>query len=79
MIKDWVKADDGDASAPLQLLRLMPRRHEGTLLGGSSGSALAGALAWLRSESGREIAHTPLSPGKNHDVVILLLLPGGCV
>ena len=37
-------------------------RLEGMLVGGSSGTALAGALAWLRSENGREISQTP---GKN--------------
>jgi cystathionine beta-synthase len=68
MINEWVKTDDTDAFAAVQLLM----RHEGALVGGSSGSALAGALAWLRSESGREISQTR---GKN----VVILLPDGCV
>ncbi|KAH9066715.1 pyridoxal phosphate-dependent enzyme beta subunit [Lactarius vividus] len=66
MINAWVKTDDKDSFAAVQLLM----RHEGMLVGGSSGSALTGALAWLRSESGREIAQ---SPGKN----VVVLLPDG--
>ncbi|KAH9169917.1 pyridoxal phosphate-dependent enzyme beta subunit [Lactarius sanguifluus] len=58
--------DDKVSFAAVQLLM----RHEGMLVGGSSGSALAGALAWLRSESGCEIAQ---SPGKN----VVVLLPDG--
>ena len=68
MINGWVKSNDTDAFAAVQLLM----RHEGALVGGSSGSALAGALEWLRSEKGREIAQTP---GKN----VVILLPDGCV
>jgi hypothetical protein len=68
MIDTWVKTNDTDSFAAVQLLM----RQEGMLVGGSSGSALAGALAWLRSESGREISQTP---GKN----VVILLPDGCV
>ena len=68
MINKWIKSDDKDAFAAVQLLM----RHEGALVGGSSGSALAGALEWLRSEKGREIAQTP---GKN----VVILLPDGYV
>jgi cystathionine beta-synthase len=68
MINAWVKTNDTETFAAVQLLM----RHEGMLVGGSSGSALAGALAWLRSESGREISQTP---GKN----VVILLPDGCV
>lgn len=68
MVDTWVKTNDTDAFAAAQLLI----RHEAMLVGGSSGSALAGALAWLRSESGREISQTP---GMN----IVILLPDGCV
>lgn len=68
MINTWVKTDDKDSFAAVQLLM----RREGMLVGGSSGSALAGALAWLRSESGREIAQ---SPGRN----VVVLLPDGYV
>jgi cystathionine beta-synthase len=68
MIDTWVKTSDADTFAAVQSLM----RHEAMLVGGSSGSALAGALAWLRSESGREISQTP---GKN----IVIMLPDGCV
>jgi len=66
MIDAWVKTNDTDAFAAVQQLM----RHEGVLVGGSSGSAFTGALAWLRSESGREIAQTP---GRN----VVILLPDG--
>jgi hypothetical protein len=68
MIDAWVKTNDADAFAAVQSLM----RHEAMLVGGSSGSALAGTLAWLRSESGREISQTP---GKN----VVIMLPDGCV
>jgi cystathionine beta-synthase len=68
MINTWLKSNDKDSFAAVQLLM----RHEGMLVGGSSGSALYGALTWLRSESGREIAQ---SPGKN----VVILLPDGYV
>ena len=68
MIDSWVKTDDTDSFAAIKLLM----RHEGMLVGGSSGSALAGALEWLRSENGREISQTP---GKN----VVIMLPDGCV
>ena len=41
MINEWVKTADSDAFAAVQLFM----RHEGALVGGSSGSTLAGALA----------------------------------
>jgi cystathionine beta-synthase len=48
-------------------------RNEGLLVGGSSGSSLAGALAWLKnSKKGREIAG---QKGKN----VVVILPDGCV
>ena len=68
MINTWLKSNDKDSFAAVQLLM----RYEGMLVGGSSGSALFGALTWLRSESGREIAQ---SPGKN----VVILLPDGYV
>ena len=68
MINKWIKSDDKDAFAAVQLLM----RHEGALVGGSSGSALAGALEWLRSEKGCEIAQTP-------DKNVVILLPDGYV
>ena len=45
-------------------------RKEGLLVGGSSGSALSGALAWLKSEQGRKFAETE---GLN----VVVLLPDG--
>jgi len=66
MINTWLKSNDKDSFAAVQLIM----RHEGMLVGGSCGSAVAGALEWLRSESGREIAQTP---GKN----VVILLPDG--
>ncbi|KAI0272523.1 pyridoxal phosphate-dependent enzyme beta subunit [Gloeopeniophorella convolvens] len=66
VIDSWVKIGDADAFAAVEQLM----RREGLLVGGSSGSALAGALEWLRSDSGREIAQTP---GKN----VVVLLPDG--
>jgi len=68
MIDTWVKTNDTDTFAAVQSLM----RHEAMLVGGSSGSALTGALTWLRSESGREISQTP---GKN----VVIMLPDGCV
>ena len=62
----WVKTSDEEAFAAVSLLM----RREGVLVGGSSGSALAGALAWLRSEAGRIVAQTP---GLN----VVVLLPDG--
>ncbi|KAI0305856.1 tryptophan synthase beta subunit-like PLP-dependent enzyme [Multifurca ochricompacta] len=66
LINAWVKTNDADAFAAVQSLM----RYEGMLVGGSSGSSLAGALAWLHSGSGREAAQTP---GKN----VVILLPDG--
>jgi len=45
-------------------------RKEGLLVGGSSGSALSGALTWLKTGEGRIIAETE---GKN----VVVLLPDG--
>lgn len=47
-------------------------RSEGLLVGGSSGSALSGALRWLKSDAGKQIAQT-----KGANVVVLL--PDGWV
>ncbi|KAI0032303.1 cystathionine beta-synthase [Vararia minispora EC-137] len=66
MIDSWVKTGDAEAFAALKLLL----RLEGLLVSGSSGSALAGALMWLKSEEGRAIAG---DEGKN----VVVLLPGG--
>jgi cystathionine beta-synthase len=65
-IDEWLKTSDEEAFAAVRLLM----RHEGLLVGGSSGSALSGALRWLKSEGGRKIADTP---GLN----VVVLLPDG--
>ena len=65
-VHSWVKTGDEDAFEAARLLM----REEGLLIGGSSGSALAGALAWLKSDSGREVAE---SEGKN----VVVILPDG--
>lgn len=67
-VNEWLKTSDEEAFAAVRLLM----RHEGLLVGGSSGSALSGALRWLRSDQGRAVAQT-----KGANVVILL--PDGCV
>ncbi|KAI0047794.1 cystathionine beta-synthase [Auriscalpium vulgare] len=66
-IDTWVKTGDDDAFPALtQLLR-----REGLLVGGSSGSSLAGALQWLRdTEEGRAVAGRE---GAN----VVVLLPDG--
>jgi cystathionine beta-synthase len=62
----WVKTSDPDAfSAVKQLMRV-----EGLLVGGSSGSALSGAMKWLKSEDGKTIA---ASEGVN----VVIMLPDG--
>ncbi|KAF9240666.1 pyridoxal phosphate-dependent enzyme beta subunit [Melanogaster broomeanus] len=65
-IDRWLKTSDEDAFKAVQ--RLM--KKEGLLVGGSSGSALSGALAWLKTEQGRKIAETE---GMN----VVVLLPDG--
>jgi len=62
----WIKTSDDDAFAAVKLLM----RLEGLLVGGSSGSALSGALKWLQSVEGRKIATTE---GLN----VVVLLPDG--
>lgn len=65
-INYWIKTSDEDAFVAVQELM----RSEGLLVGGSSGSALSGALKWLQSEAGQEIAKTT---GLN----VVVLLPDG--
>ncbi|TFK73764.1 pyridoxal phosphate-dependent enzyme, beta subunit [Pluteus cervinus] len=66
-IGSWVKTSDAEAFAAVKSLM----RHEGLLVGGSSGSALSGALRWLEQEpEGRRISQTP---GAN----VVVLLPDG--
>ena len=64
----WLKTSDEESFTAVQLLM----RSEGLLVGGSSGSALAGALRWLKGEEGKDVANTL---GKN----VVVLLPDGCV
>ncbi|KZT27889.1 PALP-domain-containing protein [Neolentinus lepideus HHB14362 ss-1] len=65
LIDSWVKTEDEEAFKVVK--RIM--RSEGLLVGGSSGSALAGAIQWLRSE-GKVWAE---SEGAN----VVVLLPDG--
>lgn len=66
IVNTWVKTSDEEAFAAVkQLMRL-----EGLLVGGSSGSALSGALQWLHSDAGRKVATTE---GLN----VVVLLPDG--
>lgn len=65
-VNHWVKTSDEDAFKAVQSLM----RKEGLLVGGSSGSALSGALTWLKTEQGRTIAGTE---GLN----VVVLLPDG--
>ncbi|KAG2364877.1 cystathionine beta-synthase [Suillus spraguei] len=65
-VNHWVKTSDEDAFKAVQALM----RKEGLLVGGSSGSALCGALAWLKTEEGRKVAGTE---GSN----VVVLLPDG--
>lgn len=62
----WLKTDDVESFAAARSLM----REEGLLVGGSSGSALSGALRWLKSPTGRSIAQTE---SKN----VVVLLPDG--
>ncbi len=61
----WIKI--GDEEAFPDAMRLI--REEGLLVGGSSGSALAGTLNWLRSDEGKPYD----VEGKN----IVVILPDG--
>ena len=62
-IDQWMKTGDPESFAAVQQIM----RKEGLLVGGSSGSALSGALEWLRSDAGRQIAET-----EGANVVVLL-------
>jgi len=66
-VDEWVKIKDDDAwSSTRQLIR-----HEGLLVGGSSGAVLAGALHWLNSEEGFK------KYGGVEGVNVVVLLPDG--
>ncbi|KAF8966293.1 tryptophan synthase beta subunit-like PLP-dependent enzyme, partial [Flammula alnicola] len=62
----WLKTSDEEAFAAVQQMM----RSKGLLVGGSSGSALSGALRWLKSDEGKAVANTS---GKN----VVVLLPDG--
>jgi len=62
----WLKTGDEESFAAVQTIM----RCEGLLVGGSSGSALAGTLRWLKSDAGNDIAN---SPGKN----VVVVFPDG--
>lgn len=65
-VDKWLKIGDDEAfPAALRLIK-----EEALLVGGSSGTALAGALKYLHSEEGKHIAQTE---GKN----VVVLLPDG--
>lgn len=62
-VDTWLKSGDDESFAGVeQLIKV-----EGLLVGGSSGSALSGALRWLKTAEGSKVATTP---GKN--VVVIL-------
>ncbi|KAF8074866.1 cystathionine beta-synthase [Lyophyllum atratum] len=65
-VNTWVKTSDDEAFAAVRVIM----REEGLLVGGSSGSALAGALQWLHSDAGRKVAEIE---GMN----VVVLLPDG--
>jgi hypothetical protein len=68
-IDAWVKTTDEEAwVAARQVMR-----SEGLLVGGSSGSALAGTLQYLKSQEGRK--NFGDVEGKN----VVVLFPDGCV
>lgn len=65
-IDSWVKTSDDEAWVAVRSLM----RAEGLLVGGSSGSALSGALSWLKTKTGRVVGATE---GAN----VVVLLPDG--
>ncbi|KAI6114837.1 pyridoxal phosphate-dependent enzyme beta subunit, partial [Pisolithus croceorrhizus] len=65
-VDHWMKSSDNDAFRAVQRLMVT----EGLLVGGSSGSALSGALAWLKTDRGQKVAQTE---GLN----VVVLLPDG--
>lgn len=68
-VDEWVKTNDDDAwPATRQAMRF-----EGLLVGGSSGSVLAGALRWLKSEEGFK------KYGGVEGVNVVILFPDGYV
>lgn len=66
LIDEWIKSNDTEAFAAAK--RLI--KEEGLCIGGSSGTALASTLKWLRSEAGRKIAEDP-------EANVVIVLPDG--
>jgi cystathionine beta-synthase len=65
-VDHWIRTSDTEAFAAVKLLM----RQEGLLVGGSSGSALGGVLAWFKTDAGKKIADRE---GAN----VVVLLPDG--
>ncbi|WVF67948.1 cystathionine beta-synthase [Kwoniella sp. CBS 6097] len=66
VVDQWIKTNDEEAFAMTK--RLI--RTEGLFVGGSSGSALSGAIKYLRSSGGRSIAEDPTAN-------VVVILPDG--
>ncbi|ODN99482.1 cystathionine beta-synthase [Cryptococcus wingfieldii CBS 7118] len=66
LIDEWIKTNDKDSFAATK--RVI--RKEGLFIGGSSGSALSGALRYLHSPSGASIAQDPSAN-------VVILFPDG--
>lgn len=66
-VDHWIKTSDEDAFAAARLLI----KQEGLLVGGSSGSALVAALAWLKTEEGWK------GFGSVEGANVVVLLPDG--
>ncbi|EJT51249.1 cystathionine beta-synthase [Trichosporon asahii var. asahii CBS 2479] len=64
LIDKWVKVDDSEALPTAK--RIV--REEGLFIGGSSGSALAGALKFLKSEDGKAI-------GQDESANVVVIFP----
>ncbi|THU87973.1 pyridoxal phosphate-dependent enzyme, beta subunit [Dendrothele bispora CBS 962.96] len=63
----WIKTNDDEAFAAVQVIM----KNEGLLVGGSSGSALIGAIKWLKeTKEGREVA-------EKEEKNVVLILPDG--
>lgn len=65
-IDTWVKSEDHESFDAVRMLM----RSEGLLVGGSSGSALSGAMKWFQTEAGQQVAN---AEGLN----VVLVLPDG--
>lgn len=65
-VDTWLKTGDEESWVAVRSLM----RDEGLLVGGSSGTALSGALRWLKTKEGQPIAQTE---GAN----VVVMLPDG--